>query len=303
MGAAELDLFADVVPFVAAAEARSFRAAARRLGVTPSAVSKAVARLEGALGVLLLHRTSRSVTLTIEGEELLRRCRDAMDQVQAGRELVSQAQDAPRGLLRVSMPLALGKFVVMPALPRLLTRHPGLRVEALLTDRLASLPEENVDVAVRISQNPMSQLVARRLREVRWMTAASPQYLARHGVPASPADLERHNCIKFMLPSGVQREWVYRAGAPGEVTTVRTQGNLVADHGEALVEAAVAGLGVVQALDFIVAGAIAAGRLLEVLRDYTAPGLPVTALWTPGRHGSPRVRAFVAFLVELLGAP
>lgn len=307
MSTLEMDLFAGVIPFVAIAEARSFRAAAQQLGVTPSALSKAMTKLEADLGILLLHRTSRSVTLTSEGEAFLRQCREAVDRVRAARELAAQAQRAPRGLLRVSLPTTLGRLVVMPALPRLLAPYPALSVQAVLTDRFVQLTGENVDVAVRIGAIQDSRAIGRRLRTTRWVTAASPAYLARRGTPGSPADLAQHNCLKFVLPSGLVHEWEFvhsvsgHAGKAEKGTTVATQGNLVADNGEALVEAAIAGLGLVQAHDFMVASELARGQLVEVLQEHAAPGPHITALAAPGRSSTPKVRAFMDFIRELLG--
>ena len=300
MSVLDPELFVGVVPFVATAEARSFRGAARQLGVTPSAVSKAISRLEAQLGVRLLQRTSRSVKLTVEGDAFLSRCRDAVDQVRAAREVATAAHRAPRGLLRVSMPLPLGRVVVMPALHRLLTRHPGLAVEAVMTDRFVQLLDENVDVVVRIGTARDSRAVVRKLRTARWVTAAAPAYLARNGTPEAPADLGRHNCLKFLRPEGTPREWVFATRAGKEIVAP-TSGNLVADYGEALVEAAVAGLGMVQALDFMVSGALSKGQLVEVLHDDAAPGLAIAVLAAPGRHKAPKVRAFIDFMVELLG--
>jgi LysR family transcriptional regulator, regulator for bpeEF and oprC len=293
------DLFAGIVPFVATADVRSFRAAAKQLGVTPSAVSKSISRLEAELGVKLLSRTSRTVTVTPEGDAFLRRCREAVDQVRAAREVATQAVRAPRGLLRVSLPLPLGRLVVMPALPRLLTRHPGLSIEAVMTDRIVRLLEENVDVVVRIGAIKDSQSVVRRLRPARSLTVASPAYLARHGTPVRPEDLVGHNCLKYLSASGTPREWTFTVGS--REITVSTPGNLVADYGEAIVEAAVAGLGVVQAMEFMVAHHLASGALIELLRGHEPPAMPVVALSAPGRHKAPKVRAFVDFMVELIG--
>jgi DNA-binding transcriptional LysR family regulator len=299
MSAFDPDLFTGVVPFVATADVRSFRGAAKQLGVTPSAVSKAISRLESELGVKLLSRTSRSVTLTPEGDAFLRRCRDAVEQVRAAREGATQALRAPRGLLRISLPLPLGDLVVMPALPRLLARHPGLSIEAVMTDRFVRLLEENVDVAVRIGAVKDGQAVVRHLRPARSVTVAAPAYLARHGTPTRPEELATHNCLKFLSANGTPLEWTFSSGS--SKVTVPTRGNLVADYGEALVKAAVAGLGVVQALDLMVAPRLASGELVEIVRGYEPPDLPVSALSAPGRHKSPKIRAFVDFMVELIG--
>lgn len=297
------DLFAGILPFVHTAESNSFRAAARELGVTPSAVSKAIAKLEGDLGVRLLRRTSRSVTLTAEGDAFLGRCRDGVDQVRAAREAAMNAQHAPRGLLRVSLPLPLARLVVMPALPRLLGRHPALSVQAIVTDRHVDLVKERIDVAVRMGAPATSSLVARKLAHTRWSTVASPAYLARRPAPRTPHDLREHNCLKFVATSGRPVEWVFRASARTSSEPVRTAGNVLADYGEALVQAAVAGLGIVQAIDFMVQRELEHGELVEVLASHAAAGPSVHALTTSARRMPAKVRTFIDFMSETFRPP
>jgi len=301
MKASPLDLFSGVLPFVAAAEAKSFRVAARKLGLTPSAVSKAITRLEARLGLRLLNRSSRSVSLTEEGEAFLRGCQDAVTSVRAAEEQVVQAQRAPRGRLSVSLPLILGKLVILPALKRFCDRYPGLSVHASLTDRVSNLADENVDAAVRLGTLSDSRLSVRKLREVTWLTVAAPSYLGRRGTPHTPHELALHNCLKFVLPDGTLQEWTF-AEAGAEPATVATQGSLLCDHGEGLIEAACAGLGVFQAHDYSVAEPLAAGRLVQVLADFAAPGPPISLLVAPGKRASPKVRAFAEFMLHTLDA-
>jgi DNA-binding transcriptional LysR family regulator len=199
MNAMSQDLFDGVVPFVATSEARSFGVAAKRLGVTASAVSKAIARLEENLGVGLLHRTSRSVTLTEEGEAFLLRCRVAIGEVRAARATLHDSQRAPRGLLRISLPHRLGR-IVMSNLSSLLEAHPLLAVEASLTDGFAHLIDENIDVALRVGELVNSTCIAHRLRVLRILTVASPAYLEKNGSPRTP---EQHNCLAFLLQTGL----------------------------------------------------------------------------------------------------
>jgi LysR family transcriptional regulator for bpeEF and oprC len=294
------DLFSGVLPFVAAAEAQSFRLAARKLGLTPSAVSKAITRLEARLGLRLLNRSSRSVSLTDEGEAFLRGCQQAVVSVRTAEERVLQAQRAPRGRLAISLPLLLGKLVVLPALKQFCERYPALTVHASLTDRVVSLAEEDVDAVVRVGTLPDSRLSARKLRDVRWVTVAAPAYLAQRGIPRTPDELASHDCLKFVLPNGTVQEWQF--GALGaELGAITSQGSLFCDHGEGLIEAACAGLGVFQAHDYAVAEPLAAGRLLEVLPDFSSPGPPVSLLVAPGRRVSVKVRAFVDFMIATFG--
>ncbi|HEU0036153.1 MAG TPA: LysR family transcriptional regulator [Kofleriaceae bacterium] len=289
-----IDAFAGLVPFLATAEARSFSQAARTLGVTVSAVSKMVAKLEAELGVRLLHRTSRRVTLTTEGEAFLPLCREAVERARAARNTVATSHRAPRGLLRVSMPLPLGP-VVLPALPRLLAPHPGLAVHAIVTDRSVRLADENIDLAIRIGDVADSRLIRWALRTPRHLTAAAPSYLARRGTPARPDELADHALLAFVTPAGRTQPYVFRD------RKLAPTGALAADHGESLVAAAIAGAGIVQAMDFMLQPAIARGQLVEILADHAAAGPPMALLCAPGRHSAPRVRAFVTFATELLG--
>jgi LysR family transcriptional regulator, regulator for bpeEF and oprC len=293
------DLFAGILPFVATADALSITRAARALRVTPSAVSKALSRLEADLGVRLLNRTSRAVSLTEEGARFYRECHDAVTGVRTAREAVSQSLGAPRGRLRISLPLALGELVVMPALPRLLARHAGLSIEAALTDRHVDLVAEQYDAVVRIGRPRQSGLVHRRLPPVRWSTVAAPVYLARWGVPGRPQDLAKHNCLHFILANGTRQPWRFQA-RNGEVSRPPTGGNLASDSPGGLVQATLAGLGLLQAHRYIVARAVAEGRLVEVLSDHAAPPLPMAVFFTPGAARSPKIRVFVEAMTELL---
>ncbi|WP_426731322.1 LysR family transcriptional regulator [Myxococcus faecalis] len=294
-----MDLFAGVLPFVHVAEERSFRKAAARLGVTTAAVSKAVRKLEDDVGARLLERTSRQVALTAEGAAFLERAREAVAQLRAARETVAQAQRAPRGPLTVALPYILGP-VVLPALARLQTRYPQLTVHARLSDRFSRMVDENIDVAVRVGELEDSSLVARRLLSTRWVTLGAPMYLARHGTPARPSDLERHVCLKFVDPRGLPRTWVFRREPGGPSEPVRTPPAMDVNHGPALLEMAAAGAGLCQVLDFMLDTRRRDGRLVEVLADHAAQGPPVHALCLPGRQSVPRVRALLRLLSDEL---
>lgn len=293
-----LDLFQGIVPFVRVAEERSFVRAAASLGVTTAAVSKAVRRLEEDLGVRLLERTSRSVALTREGEELFARGREAVLGVQGARAAVLGARREPRGTVEVSLPPILASFVV-PGLVGLSARYPRLSYRVRVTDRLARLATEGIDVAIRMGELEDSSHVARLLRRTRWVTVASPGYLARHPAPRRPADLADHNALVFLGPNGRPRAYTFEIDGARE--TLDVAGNLTIDHGGELLVAAESGLGVAQVLDFMVAGALAAGRLSEVLPRYAAEGPAIHALSPVARAGSAPVRAFLRFLVEAFG--
>ena len=297
-----MDLFTGVLPFLHVAEERSFRKAAERLGVTVAAVSKAVRRLEEELGARLLERTSRQVALTSEGAAFLERAREAVAQMRAARETVAQAHRAPRGPLTVSLPFILGP-VLLPRLARLQARHPQLTLHVRMSDRLSRLVEEQVDVAIRLGGLEDSSLVARRLLHTRWMTLAAPTYLARHGTPENPTDLERHACLKFVDPKGLTREWRFRQTPGGAEAVVRTRAAIDVDHGPALLDLAAAGAGLCQVLDFMSDARMRDGTLVEVLAEHAAEGPQVHALCLPGRQSVPRVRALLQLLVEELRPP
>ncbi|NPD28251.1 LysR family transcriptional regulator [Corallococcus exiguus] len=295
-----MDLFTGVLPFLHVAEERSFRKAAERLGVTVAAVSKAVRKLEEELGARLLERTSRQVALTSEGIAFLERAREAVAQIRAARETVAQAHRAPKGPVTVSLPFILGP-VLLPRLARLQARHPQLTLHVRMSDRLSKLVEEQVDVAIRVGGMEDSSLVARRLFSTRWMTLASPAYLARHGTPEHPSLLERHACLKFVDPRGITREWHFRESPGGDKAgVVRTRAAIDVDHGPALLDLAAAGAGLCQVLDFMSDARLREGALVEVLAEYAAEGPPVHALCLPGRQSVPRVRALLQHLVEEL---
>lgn len=293
-----LELFSGVPHFLHAAEERSFRRAAQRLGLTPAAVSKAVLKLEERLGVKLLARTSRSVTLTPEGVDFLARCREAMSSLQAGREKLSQSRGLPRGELSISVPFILGR-VVVPSLPRLSARYPDLTFRVTMTDRFVRLVEERVDVGVRVGALEDSSLISRALGGSRWVTVASPSYLARFGEPSAPEDLARHTCAQFVAPNGRPREWTFAGGRGGGAREVKVEGKLRIDQGELMLEAAAAGFGLCQVLDFMVGERLADGRLVEVLSRHSAPGPPIHAVAAPDRARSPNVKACFAFLADV----
>jgi LysR family transcriptional regulator for bpeEF and oprC len=293
------DPFAGVLPFIATAEARSFREAARQHGVTPSSVSKSVAKLERDVGVRLLLRTSRTVAMTREGEAFLVRCRAAMDEMLTGREAASRSTQGPRGLLSVSMPPALARLVVIPALPAFLTRHPLLELKVMLADRFVRLAEEKIDVALRIGRVREMSLVARPLRAIRWTTLAAPSYLSRRGTPTAPTDLAGHEGLVFVLPDGTRQPWRFEV-AKREIS-IEPRGRIASDDGMALVRAAVAGLGLVQAHDYMARGEVERGELVEVLADHTARGPELSVVSGERQNDSPRVQAFVQFALDLFG--
>ena len=293
------DLFAGILPFVRTAEERSFGRAAASLGITTAAVSKAVRKLEEDLGAKLLDRSSRVVRLTRDGEAFLARCRQAVLDVQGARDAVQGTQREPQGELAVTMPIILGPFLV-PRLARVGLQYPRLSFKLHVTDRVTRLIDEGYDVAIRVGDLESSPLIARVLRRTRWVTVASPSYLARKPAPVTVADLADHNCLRFLAPNGRPRDWTFLENGKGRA--VSTAGTLVIDHGTHLLAAAEAGMGVCQVLDFMVETALRSGTLVEVLGDAAAPGPSIHSVVTPARSRSANVRAFVRFLSDTFQA-
>lgn len=281
--------------FVRVAEARSFTAAARKLGITPSGASKAVTRLEDRLGVRLVNRTTRSVSLTDDGTAFYERCRQILGELEDAEAAVTRRRTKPRGRLRVQMPVGFGQRILVPLLARFVELYPELVIDAELSDRDPDLADEGLDAAVRIGDLGDARLVARRLCDLRFVTVASPQYLERRGEPRTPDDLERHRCLVYYLPHTHRyREWHFSAdGVPYSRTFA---GSLNLNNSQALLDAAIAGAGVANVSTFIAYDAIRAGMLKVILRDYIGVGPAVWVVYLQRRHLSPRVQAFVDFL-------
>jgi LysR family transcriptional regulator for bpeEF and oprC len=289
------DLFRGVVHFVAVAEDRSFRNAAKRLGVSAAAVSKAVQKLEAELGLTLFDRTNRVVSLTRSGEDFFERCRSAVASVRGAREALLATKREPQGELVVSAPFVVIPLLV-PALALLRSRYARLTFAVRMSDQLSRLAEESVDVAVRIGPLAHASLIARRIRRTRLVTVASPAYLARRGTPARVEQLLEHDCLVLTAPSNKPRPWLFASGPQPVPST------LLLDHGPTLIDAALAGLGVAQAFDFMITEHVRAGRLVEVLVPLACDGPDVHAVCAPGRRASPNVRAAFNAMADVFGA-
>jgi len=294
-----LNNFSDIVAFVRVVEAHSFVAAAQTLGMSPSAISKAVSRLEERLGARLLNRTTRSLSLTDVGLNYYERCRDALEQLDQAENEVSEARGVPRGRLRVDMPVSLGRRLIVPALPRFLLQHPELSVQVSMNDRLVDLVQEGIDAGLRVGNLGDSSLVARRVGRLRGVTCASPEFIERMGVPRTPEDLAPEHCIAMFKAGNHQvRDWLFRKD--GVEHTVRPTAPLQFSDPEAAVIAAVAGAGFVRTLDFTVEAQIAAGLLVPVLEDWNEGAWwPVSVVYPHHRQPTAKIRAFVDFVSTL----
>jgi len=297
-----LDNLSDIVTLIRVVESGSFVAAAQGLGVTPSAVRKSVSRLEEMLGVRLLNRTTRSLSLTDAGNDFFVRTSALVAQLQDAEAEAAATSQRPRGRLRVDMPGAFGREYVVPALPRFLAKYPDITLQLSMNDRIVDMIEEGIDVVIRVGKLTDSRLVARQLWEPELVLVASPDYLERAGTPAHPEDLKRHSCIRFFNPStGTVLSWPLEKGNEKHELTVG--GQLLFDSGEAMLTAAVAGAGIAPAMLFMAERPLAAGLLTRVLPDWRLDiSRPVSALYVKGRHPSPKIQAFVEFLLTLFPA-
>lgn len=277
--------------FVRVADTLSFRAAAVALGVTPAAVSRSIQRLEERVGVRLFERTTRSVRLTAEGAAFAARCREALAQVRIGTGEIAESRAAPSGTLVVSASPIFARLVV-PRLGRLLLRHPRVRIDLRLSDRVVRFADDEVEVALRVGAPSDPSVVAHVLARPRWVVVVSPAYVARRGAPRTVDDLAAHECLRFVPPRGRPRPFSFLG------RSVDVASRLDVDHGDILVDAAIAGIGIAQVLDFMVEDHLEDGRLIEILGDVAADG-PILHAVHP-RRPLPRVRALVALLVEEL---
>ncbi|WP_395673842.1 LysR family transcriptional regulator [Inquilinus sp.] len=293
-----MDQLNGLAAFVRAAETRSFVAAGRELGLTASAVGKAVAKLEQRLGARLFQRSTRRIGLTAEGTLFYERCQRILGDIADAEAELQRALDAPRGRLRVSMPSATHRLMV-PVLPEFMRLYPEIELDLDFNDRIVDVIEAGLDVVMRSGALADSRLMSRRVGPFRFVVVASPGYLDRHGVPERPADLERHACLRYKYPTaGTLQDWVFRT-EPG-ARPIRVPATLVCNSTDALVAAAERGLGLHCTGDFIVRNAVAAGTLRTVLDDYQAPPGQFWALWPSSRQLSPKVRVFVDFLCTRL---
>lgn len=283
--------------FVRVAQLKSFKAAGASLGLTASAVSKAITRLEAEVGVCLLQRTTRSVGLSDDGAVFFENCKQILGEIDQAEHLLSRASAGVYGRLRIHLTEGLGRRVVMPMLNAFLERYPGLSVSAELSNRTVDIPNEGFDVDIQIGPVADSRLVARPLGRVKFVTCAAPAYLAVRGVPRTPDELARHNCLMYAhIHSGRLREWQFVE--EGRARALILQGSLQANNSEALMDAALAGLGVVHVSRIVAREALSAGKLVPVLQAFHAPGREVHAVYLKAHTLAPKVRAFVDFLVE-----
>lgn len=284
--------------FARVVEAGSFTAAARDLELSIPVVSKRIGELEQELGTRLLHRTTRKLSLTEAGSAFYQHCTRLVEEAKMAEEAVARLSEAPRGLLRITAPVSFGSNQIATVIPAFLERYPEVRIEMVLNDRVVDLAEEGFDLAIRLTNHPQPNLVARRLTTTSKLVCASPAYWRKHGKPNTPEQLAEHNCLLYSCVPMIN-EWSFN-GPAGEAC-VEVSGNLLVNGPAALREAAVGGLGVVRLTSFSVSQDIAAGRLQTVLDDYASPDTDIYLVYLSNRYMSRKTRVFIDFLAECSG--
>lgn len=286
----EMEVFSAVV------ERGGFSAAAKLFGMTPSAVSKLVTRLEARLGARLINRSTRKLQLTAEGQAFHQRCLTILSDI-AEAECEAAAGRAPRGRVRVNANVAFGNHVLLPLVPAFLAEHPELSLDLVLTDNVVDLLEERADIAIRVGPLRGNQLMAKKIGESGVAVVASPDYLVRHGAPKTPAELETHNLIGFNFARSVEG-WPFRVD--GELISIAAVGNTMVGDGETARQLAVAGVGLARLGRFHVDAEIAAGRLVPVLEAFNPGDIEAIHAVYLGQGGfvPARMRAFIDFLAR-----
>jgi DNA-binding transcriptional LysR family regulator len=285
-----LQTFAKVV------EQGSFARAADRLGLSTSAVSRAVADLEAHLGVRLMNRTTRRLSLTDSGRAFLERVVQFLADLEEAEAAVSAGALAPRGTLRMTSAITFGERYLAPAIAEFMQQHPDVRFDVELSDRVVDLVDEGFDLAVRIGAAGSAALIARRIGQTQLVCCAAPAYLARHGLPRRPEDLARHRCFAYAYQP-LRGVWQFR-DVHGAERSVRIAGPVQANNGRLLASIALTGAGIVLEPDFIVGDDVARGALVHLLPGFSPPSSPIYAVYPSRRHLSAKVRAFVDFLAE-----
>lgn len=296
-------LMDEMATFVKVAEAGSFSEAARRLGSTPSAVSRSIARLERALGTRLILRSTRKLRLSDEGLEVLRHAGELVAAAKAVMSLAERRSAEPAGTIRISAPRALGRFLIHPNIPDFLAAHPAVDVVLKLDDRQLDPVDDQVDIVFRITDDPPPGLVGRKLMRIEHVVCATPAYLARHGRPAHPRELAAHGCIT-LSEDPVDTRWRFERG--GGTVAVDVRGRYVANHSGVRLEAVLADLGIGGVPRFVAAAALEDGRVERVLPDWLFKTNYYGDAWafcSPSRYTAPKIRSFLAFIAGRIGQP
>jgi len=293
-----MDRTSEMGAFVRVVERQSFSLAAKALGLTPSAVSKLVSRLEERLGARLLHRTTRRLALTSEGEIYFARARQILSDIEDVETEIAKSRGAPRGHLHINTSSGFGVHQLASALPDFLSLYPDIELELSITDQIVDLVTAHADVTIRAGATRETTFAARKIAEFERVICAAPSYLRRRGTPRTPADLANHTCIAMGVYAA--NAWPFRTR--DGIETVEVAPRVVADNSEAALRVALDGGGIVRLGDIVVGESIRRGLLVPLLTDiHHAEPLELTALYLAGRHRLPKVRVFLDFLTERFG--
>ena len=290
--------FGAIPVFVAVVENGGFSAAARTLGISKSAVSKRINQLEAHLGVRLLHRTTRKLSLTEAGERYFEHAAQALTAAGQAEDAVTELQGEPQGNLKISSPMSFGRLHVAPLIPKLLQRYPKLQIDLVMDDRKVDLVAGGFDVAIRAGNLPASTLIARKLAPVRQVLCASPDYIDRYGRPATPAELSDHNCVLYSYSSDANEWTLIGEGGP---ETVTVSGSYQVNNSEALLEALREGVGIGRLPTFVAGPDLKTGRLVKLFESYRIPEFTIYAVYPERQYLPAKVRAFLDFAIEYFG--
>lgn len=295
-----MDRLASMAAFVKTVEAGSFAAAAVALGISPQMVAKHVCWLESRLGARLIHRTTRRQSLTEIGKAYCERCRTVLADADWADAIANEAKGAPRGRLRVNAPVSFGTHTLVPIIGRYLRQYPDVEVDLVLNDRFVDLVEEGYEAVFRIGPLANSSFMARQLLPFRLVACASPDYLQQHGVPAAPADLDRHACLAYAATSGAgASDWHFARA--GENFRVDIKYRLRLNDAKALLVAALNGIGIAFISEDLARDALRTGLLVKVLPDYDTLSRPMHLLYHPDRRQTPKLKSFIAAVIGELG--
>jgi DNA-binding transcriptional LysR family regulator len=295
-----MEMLAEMMTFAKVVETKSFSAAADALNTSKSLVSKQVSNLESALGVRLLNRTTRRMSLTEIGAAYYDHCARIAQEIDAAAETVTQLQAEPRGVLKVTAPVIFSSLHLAPALQTFMQRYEQVDIELNASDRVIDIVEEGYDLAIRITGNPAPMMVARRIGPVRWVTCASPAYLKRHGTPRTPQELSDHQCLGYLGLPVQHSGWRYRVG--NKEVIMQPSGKCRVNNSEVLLQLALGGFGIVMFPTYVLGPYLKSGRLKEILTDSVAnPDTSLYATYLPNRYMQPKVRAFIDHLMEHFG--
>lgn len=294
-----MDSFGAIPVFVAVVECGGFSPAARFLGVSKSAVSKRITQLEDQLGVKLLHRTTRKLSLTEAGEHYFEHALKANTAARDAEDAVAQLQGEPRGRLRINTPMSFGRLHMAPMIPEFLKHHPKISIDLVMDDKVVDLVRGGFDIAIRTGELADSSLIARRLAPLNSVLCVSPDYLENNGYPNQINDLRQHNCLSFSYSNDV-KEWTFIK--EGQSQSVEVLGNYQVNNSEALRDAVLQGLGIARLPTFVAGPDIKSGKLIPLFTEYQMPSQVINAVLIERQYMPAKVRAFLDFSIQYFGS-